>query len=433
MAQTAQFTVDGGNRAQRMDGFGVNINSKDWKDGKLKPVMELLIDDLGATILRVDVFGKCDWIDEDGTLGKEKALSSENLEKVYSSEAAKDGWGLLRYLNERGFEPYVTCTGVAPKWMMDGKILRDYDSFCEMIVSYVDWAKKKEGIRFSFLSPLNETDLGPPEGPYLEPKAYVDVCRNLDKALTNSGYSNDDIKLIVPEQYTLYTEFLDAFSTAADLTDRIGLIGIHQYTEFTPEQFGDFLKKTADTYPNKPLWMTEYGDLDQTGEKEWQVAWDSTARALSFVKGGFQAGVVWDAFDNFHEHDDSWTIYGLIRVGNHARTPKKRYYAAKHLYRFVKPGFVRLQTESAQNDVELTAFMSPDGQDISLVGMNASCDPRQLSFKLTGLPEVLSKGSGRLYTSTESENFTSQPDVILSNETVLITVPPRSIFTLTTL
>lgn len=52
------FKIDLSEEYQKIDGFGVNINSKYWENGVLKPVLELLIDDLGARLFRVDVYSK---------------------------------------------------------------------------------------------------------------------------------------------------------------------------------------------------------------------------------------------------------------------------------------------------------------------------------------------------------------------------------------
>ena len=55
-----------------------------------------------------------------------------------------------------------------------------------------------------------------------------------------------------------------------------------------------------------------------------------------------EAGIVWDAYDNFHGHDDFWGIWGLLRTARHRYTPKKRYYAARQVYRFVPSGSRRV-------------------------------------------------------------------------------------------
>ena len=81
--------VNGSQPLQKIDGFGVNINSK-YFDSRLMPAMDLLVDDLGATLYRVDIWGKSNWIDPDGTLGKKAALAPEHSHpfiKVKSSAA----------------------------------------------------------------------------------------------------------------------------------------------------------------------------------------------------------------------------------------------------------------------------------------------------------------------------------------------------------
>ena len=434
LLKMGSFTIDGSSQKQKMSGFGVNINSKYWNDGEILPVMEMLVDDLKAKLFRLDVYGRSDWIDEDGTLGKEKALFKENLEKVYNSKFSRYGWGMIRYLNERGIEPYITSSGIIPKWMADetGK-LTDYESFCAMLISFLDWALNKEKLRFCYYCPLNETDLGPPEGPWVGPEEYVDVCRLLEKMLIEKGFN--DIKLVVTEQAFMDTRYLKAFAAAPELADRVGVFSFHQYDEYTTAQYDEMLEQIEKTYKGKLLWMGEYGDLDQTGEIEWPVAWRAADRALSFVKGGFDGGIQWDAFDNYHDHDDSWTIYGLIRFGNNwLATPKKRYYSAKQLFRFIQPGYVNVNVEGSSESIKILAFLSPDGKDISVVGMNHSSTAHSLNLHFTNLHKVPQKMN--LFTTTEKDNCVKQPSIRFSShdkEHALLTVPPESIFTLTTL
>jgi hypothetical protein len=45
---------------------------------------------------------------------------------------------------------------------------------------------------------------------------------------------------------------------------------------------------------------------------------------------------LWDAYDNYHDHDERWTIYGLLRYGQGIYTPKKRYFGAR-MYGFAAP------------------------------------------------------------------------------------------------
>src|SRR5680860_805527 len=59
-AQTSKVTlqIDGAERYQTVDGFGVNINTAWWYDGEyrntdvVKPAIDMLVDSLDATIFR---------------------------------------------------------------------------------------------------------------------------------------------------------------------------------------------------------------------------------------------------------------------------------------------------------------------------------------------------------------------------------------------
>ena len=53
----ATITLDCESTYQTIEGFGVNINPVGhWDDGRLMPTLSRLVDDLGATIFRLDPY-----------------------------------------------------------------------------------------------------------------------------------------------------------------------------------------------------------------------------------------------------------------------------------------------------------------------------------------------------------------------------------------
>jgi hypothetical protein len=112
---------------------------------------------------------------------------------------------------------------------------------------------------------------------------------------------------------------------AADLVGRISAFSTHTYGDgdegdatpgwYDGESERAALVKAVATSPHEgaSVWMTEYGDLDQTGLIEWQFAWRSTRRLLGMLADG-----LWrrsrDAFDNLHEHDGAWATTGCWRI-----------------------------------------------------------------------------------------------------------------------
>ena len=426
------FKIDLSEKYQKIDGFGVNINSKYWDGGALKPVLDLIIDDLRARLFRVDIYGKSNWVDPDNTLGP-SSLNQENFEKVYKSKDFENGWGMMKYLNERGINPYVTASGIVPSWMTsDGKTLVRYDYFVEMMYSFLDWAKKREGIKFELFGPLNETDIGPPEGPKVEPEEFAKVIKTLINRFEDGL---EDIRLVLTEQGFFNTDYIKHLINNPELSQKIGVISMHMYSNIPVETLRGFVDTVKKSLCKRcSIWMGEYGDLDQSGEMEWYVAWISTFRLFNILEGGFNGAIFWDAYDNYHDHDEAWTIYGLIRRGQRVFTPKKRYYSAKQVYRFVSPGFVRVKTILGSDKLRILAFTDGNKEELTMVGMNLSSENLYLNGFIEG--EIGNKILS-YYRTSEEESCVKVEELGIKNRNypyngIFFEVPPKSIFTVTT-
>lgn len=92
-----------------IDGWGVNINSEYWAEGKLIPVIDKLIDDPSCTIFSLDAWGKSNWVDLENRYDK-SILTQETYEKIYTPKDFASAAGMGRYLNEKGIEPYTLDT-----------------------------------------------------------------------------------------------------------------------------------------------------------------------------------------------------------------------------------------------------------------------------------------------------------------------------------
>lgn len=339
----------------------------------------------------------------------------------------------MRYLNERGTSPYITASGIVPTWMTsDGKTLSKYEYFAEMMHSFLDWAKSREGIRFTLFGPLNETDIGPPEGPKVEPEEFAKVIKILINRFEDGL---EDIRLVLTEQGFFNTDYIKYLINDPEISQKIGVISMHMYSNIPVETlkgFVDTVKKSL--CKNCSIWMGEYGDLDQSGEIEWYVAWISTFRLFNILEGGFNGAIFWDAYDNYHDHDEAWTIYGLIRRGQRIFTPKKRYYSAKQMYRFVRPGFVKVKTILGSDKLRILAFTDDAEKELTIVGMNLSSENLYLNGFIEGEIEnkVLS-----YYRTSEEENCVKVEELKMKTQNypyngIFFAVPPKSIFTVTT-
>jgi hypothetical protein len=444
-----------------VDGFGVNITPAQWRDGRLKPVLDRLVDDLGCTLFRFDCTGLADWLDP-AKRGGDGTYPAEYLKQVYTGKSFRDSWETFRYLNAKGIEPILNISGRIPLGLGRKDNLRhlaDFDGYAEMAVTMLKWARDEERLKFTRLMPFNETDLGFPEGPKIEPeealKAVRAVVRKLDK------YGLSDVKLIVMDDSAVLPGKIGLILRAPEFNGRILAFGFHTYGNGDEAEAGGWFQEPSayvkiierirgSAYSECPAWMTEYGDLDQTGLIEREFAWRSTRRLLKFLYEGFSAGIAWDAFDNLHEHDGAWAVYGLLATDTvtWTYTPKSRYYAAKQVYRFVKPGFVRAELkpdvpDQAKKDVyalwhdvyrhaPMVAFVSPDRKDFTVVGMSRVEGDMPVTFSFQGF-NWGAVGRPILYFRTgKGEDCKKVQEIPADNTRFKAVLKERTIFTFTT-
>lgn len=447
----AQFLVDGQQPYQRIDGFGVNINSRYWdsQNPAFVRAMELLVHDLGATLYRVDIWGKSNWVDP-ASEHDASVLTQNNYARIYQGEVFQKGWAMMRYLNQKGIEPYLTASGDVPRWMLgeDGKTLVQYEQLSDMLASMVAWGRHEEGLDYHLFGPMNETDIGSPEGPSVSAEEYVKVVRALNRNLRQRSIG--DVRYVVAEQAHYSTDYVRAFIDAPDLHDVIGAFGVHSYFDYPVETYAEVPNLVARSpCAGTSIWLSEYGDLDQTGEKEWYIAWVSTSRLLDALEAGLTGAMAWDAYDNYHDHNEHWTIYGLIRTGLHAYTPKKRYYAAKQVYRYVRPGFDRIAVRPyvhprfpaagrapSPSAVRMVGFADATRERVTLVGMNVSTEDVYVNIVLDGFSERMVAGAVSYYRTTETEDCARVAEVPVRTRNhphygIDVPVPGRCIFTIT--
>lgn len=442
------------------DGFGVNITPVQWRDGNLKSVINMLVDDLGATLFRFDCTGLADWLDP-SRRNTEGQWPETYLDSVYKTKVFKDAWATFRYLNSKGVEPFFNVSGRIPPGLgqpTDPKRLADFTGYARMIVSMLRWARDKENLKFSLVAPFNETDLGYPEGPKIEGKDLLLATQVVITELDAAGMK--DIKLIaIDDAYPKMDRLEDVLSDTS-LVNRLAVFATHTYgngdigenepwfdAETDYARFSKTIKNSS--FRNSSVWMTEYGDLDQTGEIGYEFAWRSTRRLMKAFRDGFNAAIAWDAFDNFHEHDTAWAKYGLLNTdtATWTYTPKVRYYAAKQVYRFVKPGWRMVEIITPQpatpdiyrtwhdsfRHIRILAFVSPDGSDYSILIMNGIESDTDLTITLDGISSTALSKSVRHFVTSRSEYCVQHKEAAREGKTINAILPANSISTLTTL
>ena len=269
-----------------------------------------------------------------------------------------------------------------------------------------------------------------------------------------------DIKLIAIDDASPRFDKLGAVLSDSSYSERIHAFATHTYgsndvgqnlgwssgrTDFT--RFSKTIK--SGPFKNASVWMTEYGDLDQTGEIEYEFAWRSTRRLMKSLHDGFNAALAWDAFDNLHEHDTAWAIYGLLKTdtANWNYTPKKRYYAAKQVYKFVKPGWKMVEITTPQptefdvykhwhnsfNNIRMLAFVSPDGNDYTLLIMNGLESDIEMSINLNDIGDDAVLKTVHHFVTDKADNCSPKKVISTRLTTIRVLLPENSISTITSL
>lgn len=431
--RTATLLPDFSKKFQTIDGFGLNINSKYWNSGELKPVVDFLIDDLGATLFRLDHYGRANWMDPDNSRDA-SVLSRPVYDEIYQTPDFQNALAMSLYLNTKGIEPYITVSGIAPAWMCseDGKTLKEFDLYAEMTVDYIHWLRRN-GVKFTLFGPLNETDFGPPEGPSVHPEAYRLACKAILKKLDERGMQ--DVRLVVAEQGAYNLDYVKVLLEDNSLRDRIGVIGMHAYSDFHVQDLLNFAEKKD---PTIRCWMTEFGDLSQSIEREEQIAWVCAERLFRLLSDGMHGALLWDAFDNYHDHDETWTTFGIIKNAWDTYFPKKRYYALKHIFRFVRPGFKRIAVQSTMPEIQVLAFSDDRVGSVTVVGMNPCNEGvyMDLDLGLYGKGDSLQYLNYDVYRTNTFEDCAKVTSPVIkildhSKKGFEFTVLPHSIFTVT--
>ncbi|MGI9071568.1 MAG: hypothetical protein ACR2JB_09710 [Bryobacteraceae bacterium] len=445
--RSAQIQVDVSQRFQSIDGFGVNFNGTYFRDAQ-KPMIDMLINDLGATIFRLDPYGLSNWeaANDDNDA---KHMNWEYYNDRYSIPEFEAAWAAARYLNSRGIRPFLALSGIAPEWMLDknappakhkiGAHAQDlskpyhlnpamYDEFAEEVVSLAVYARTKAHIDFKYFGPINETDCYPAEGPRIDPDEAPRALNAIVHRLRQEGLG--DVRLVVAEQCDLQNNYIGPILESNDLMNQVGAFGFHSYgsDSLTP-QVGR-LNRTKYA-PFVRVWLTEYGDLndlDRSAANDWTgFSLAAARRALRAINEGASATLFWDAYDNYHEHYPRFTYYGLMQNADHVYSPKKRYYAAKQLYHFVRPGARRIASSTDSSNLLLSAFYDGARGEVVLVGVKQG-GPNRAEIHLTGLDRLPARWD--LYQTTQQLNCVKTDEIGVKDGVVQVDLPGDSIFTL---
>ena len=447
-AQTAatipHITVNPAERFQIIDGFGLNFTAPYFRNDQ-KSMFDLFIDDLGVTMFRVVPYlVYSDWEvvnDNDDP----NVMNWEYYNDRYSTPIFETSWNAIRYLNSRGIRPVIALMGPVPQWMLADKSSPPahkvcngtrqipplapgmYGEFAEEVVSMAMYARFHEHLDFQYFSPFNETDCYPAEGPRVDPGEAPKVLEAVARRLKKEGMG--DVRLAVADQAIITNDYVTPILNDAELMKQVGVFALHTYGENSVGPHVERVKASA--YSHVPVWLTEYGDLndqDKTAENDWtRFSLAANRRALTALNQGASAVFYFDAFDDYEECARRLTFYGLYSSAGHIYAPKKRYYATRQLYHFVRPGFQRIGVVADTPGLTVSAFRDAAKGSLVLVGVK---DGRPNRFQIVIPGSDPMPDHWDYYATTRSLNCLKLDSLSIHNGVAEVELPEQAVFTL---
>jgi len=352
--------------------------------------------------------------------------------RVYESSKFRNTWDTIAALNAKGATVVLSTMGVVPSWM-GGRIIRPEleDEWVEMIVSLVHHARRHRNLDIRLLGPVNEPDIGAPEGPSIDPTQLTRLLNKLALHLDRVGLS--DVEFVAPDTAHIKRapEYIRSLLEARGLTSRIAHVAVHNY-----EGKLGAVPSLANQFDRSRLWVTEWAsscprcDEGQAVADEWAFSFASVRHLLSHMRDGASAAMFYEAYDSGYEHHDGHiSRYGLLAREEPLSLPRprKRFFALAQIANTVASGSVRIGSRSP-DDLPLEAFLHEATGRVVVVGVNPTASARTVRLRLANL-EAVDRFAYSVTTATRDLQI--QPDLIATDRIISASIPAGAIFALT--
>jgi O-glycosyl hydrolase len=270
-----------------------------------------------------------------------------------------------------------------------------------MVTSLVVYARQHEGLSIRLFSPFNEIDLGTSEGPGVNAQQSARLLGKVATRLSSLGMS--DTKLTVPDVAipSRMPEYLTAITADPTLMEHVADIAFHDYAGNIYD-VQNFINNSA--YPKIHYWLSEYsawceGCLTAPSQSEsWALATNTADFLFNYLEQDANAALLWEGFDGYYYHHGDFQYWGIMSYDRTtgAFTPRHRYYTAQQIFRFVRPGMVRIGVQAPGSTLRILAFSDPASGALTIVGRNPTNAPVTLDLSLGGL------ASGKTLTLTQT-------------------------------
>jgi glucuronoarabinoxylan endo-1,4-beta-xylanase len=412
-AAIVEVLIDPEIEYQTLEGFGTSIIgwSSDFRDYYDQPAFQkFFLEELGATVLRVDLSGESvpereNWQDIDHrnfalTEDRERGATYLKVAAALTRRAAGNlrviasVWSPPAWMKENGtsgnghpkrknFALSAQDLGIVEqddgrpatdpesreRYLLVNRLRRDrYQHFAK---SLVEWVRlyRAHGVELYALSPQNEPRFSHWFGSAVyTPRELADVLEAIVDMFEREREPMP--RLFAPE--TMMQDvagnqaYIEALMGSAVVAERIHALAVHGYVDGykadeDPESPARF-SRLALPY-GKPIWLTEGG----TGAHDWPAPLDGLGASMMNALTAGQASLIvpWQVVDREPNH------HGLMPLAG----PTKKTAVAQHFFRAFRPGMRRVRAVTENPLVAAVAMMGEAVQgdrQLSVVLINRS-------------------------------------------------------------
>jgi glucuronoarabinoxylan endo-1,4-beta-xylanase len=413
-----RISIDIDNEFQIIEGFGgfntIHGEGNNW-DVSLPEKYNLLAYDLGITVLRHELDPRF-WEHEEDPFNIDAP--------IFGAGSISSNFQDCKELNQRGIDKFIASVWSPPAWMKTnqstsngGKLRIDcYDKFAEFLIGYINVFKSATGIDLYAVSIENEPNLNLPWNSCIyTPEEYKNVLKIVDQKFKKNGINT---RLFGPEIFAIPQDIENWVGNIVNIDslpdNPLDILAIHIYNSNIARNYFNSagwqsLAETCLKY-NLQLWQTE---TSMVYSQDWKGAMDLASTILNGLKYGKMSLWCWWALADC----EAARQYALIIDGE----PGQRYYAAKHFYKFIRPGAVCINTEVEDDGIQAIAFNYKSEGKIIIVIINKSVNERKVIIGMNRFYD-----NSNTFSSTEFEKF-ARLNILPNN---LIKLKARSIATI---
>lgn len=443
VSAAVEVTLDVTKTNQTIAGFGgFGAQNVYWSNGPFTSdrFVRDLVDDLGCTIIRDELPTSFE-IENDNADPNVTDLTKFNLNTRHGGHHVPFGDRIphLKALRQAGVETFIASVWSPAPWMKwNNRVdngtsansapaynktptvasnqlkVDNYEEFAESCVAYCRIFKREIGVDLYGLSIQNEPRFSQSYQSCLyDGEALRDLIKVVGRRFKKEGIT---AKLFMPED----VGWLDGVRnmTLPTLNDPearsyVSIVATHGYAldGIKPSSADATTWETMAGWGkpyNFPLWMTETSGYKNNHEGAISLA-KAMYTALRF--GNVSAWVYWSL------SEEQASDYSLMTTSG---IKSKRYWVSKQFYRYVRPGAVRVETNSPDADLLPLAF-TKDGLP-TLVISNIGTTDKAIRVKGDGVSTQYN-----VFRTTASENC-QELTAVKAGDT--ITMPAQSVVTL---